>query len=270
MKKHNKPKYSKEHQIYIRKLRFETAFVVGMRVAIIVLLFGLWELLTATRVLDPFIMSSPSRVWNTLVSLSQEGQLWIHIGTTLYETVVGFAIATIVGTLIAILLWWSERARRILEPYVVVLNSLPKIALGPLIIIWVGANEKAIILMCVLICIVMTTISMLNSFISCDKDKILLMKSMGASKLKIFFKLVFPHSIPDLITVLKINVGLSWVGSIMGEYLVSKAGLGYLIVYGGQVFKLDLVMASTLVLCVLASGMYFLVALAERHFSNRH
>jgi len=152
----------------------------------------------------------------------------------------------------------------------VVLNSLPKIALGPLIIIWVGAGTSAIITICVLICIVITIITMLNAFLSCDNDKILLMKSMGANKFKILYKLVLPFSIPNFISMLKINVGMSWVGSIMGEYLSSSAGLGYLIVYGSQVFRLDLVMTSTVLLCILAGLMYFVVALIEKYYYKKH
>ena len=186
------------------------------------------------------------------------------MGITLYETVLGFIIATVLGTLIAIVLWWSDTLRRILDPYIVVLNSLPKIALGPLIIIWVGAGIQSIVTICVLILIIVTIISMLNTFRECDEEKILLMRSMGANKFQILWKLILPASIPGFVSVLKINVGMSWVGSIIGEYLVSSAGLGYLIVYGSQVFKLDLVMASTILLCVLASLMYLVVALIEK------
>ncbi|MBQ7308272.1 MAG: ABC transporter permease, partial [Clostridia bacterium] len=190
--------------------------------------------------------------------------LWYHIGVTLFETVTGFIIAVAVGVLVAIILWWNEFIRKILEPYLVILNSLPKIALGPIIIIWFGAGTKSIIVMCFLILIVITILSMLAAFLSCDNDKILLMKSFGASKLQILTKLVLPNAFPEFISVLKIDVGMSWVGSIMGEYLVCKAGIGYFIVYGGQVFKLDLVMASTIILCVLAGLMYAIVAYFEK------
>ena len=172
------------------------------------------------------------------------------------------------GYLIAVLLWWNEKVRKIFEPYIVVLNSLPKIALGPVIILWVGAGTNAIILMCVLICIVITTMTMLSVFVNCDEGKILLLKSMNANKLQILWKLVLPSSMKDFISVLKINVGMSFVGSIMGEYLTSKAGLGYLIVYGGQIFKIDLVMSATFVLCILAFVIYSLVSLLERIYKK--
>ena len=260
--------YSKEHKLYVRKLKKEKWIIRLIQILILVAFFVLWEVLTMYKVLDPFFISSPSRMIATVKDLYLSGELFLHIGTTLYETVIGFILATAIGYLIAVLLWWSERLRKIFDPYIVVLNSLPKIALGPLIIIWFGAGTTAIIVMCILICVIITTLSLLGSFLSCDKDKILLMKSMNAKKYQIFFKLILPYSMPDFISVLKINVGMSWVGSIMGEYLVSKAGLGYLIVYGGTVFKLDLVMTSTVILCLLAGLMYFIVARIEAHFKR--
>lgn len=265
-KKIKKINFSKEHLSYVKKLNTEKWIIKLIQVLILVSFFILWELLTMFEILDPFFISSPSRMLLTLSSLYASGELFLHIGTTLYETIVGFLLATTIGYLIAIVLWWSEKLRKIFDPYIVVLNSLPKIALGPLIIIWFGAGTTAIIVMCILICVIITSLSMLSSFLSCDKDKILLMRSMNAKKHQIFFKLILPYSMPDFISVLKINVGMSWVGTIMGEYLVSKAGLGYLIVYGGTVFKLDLVMTSTVILCLLAGGMYFVVSRIEAKF----
>lgn len=265
-KKNNNINYSKEHINYVKKLNREKWIIRLIQLLILVAFFVLWELLTMFNILDPFFISSPSRMIATLSDLYSSGELFVHIGTTLYETVVGFILATALGYLIAVILWWSEKLRKIFDPYIVVLNSLPKIALGPLIIIWFGAGTTAIIVMCILICVIITSLSLLGSFLSCDKDKILLMKSMNAKKYQIFFKLIVPNSIPDFISVLKINVGMSWVGTIMGEYLVSKAGLGYLIVYGGTVFKLDLVMTSTVILCLLAGGMYFIVSRIEARF----
>ncbi len=206
----------------------------------------------------------------TIVRLFKDGTLFLHIGTTLYEAILGFLIATLGGTLIAVLLWWNDNLRRILDPYIIVLNSLPKIALGPILIIWIGVGTGAIVAMDILIMIVITIISMLNAFNSCDNNKIFLLKSMGATKLQILFKLILPNALCEFISVLKINVGLTWVGTIMGEYLVSKAGLGYLIVYGGQVFNLDLVMASTLILCILAMAMYLIVAHIEKVVYKKH
>ena len=256
--------FSTMHKQFISRYKKENALIQILRVAILIAILGVWELLAYFGVIDAFITSSPSRIFKTIKELFVENDLLYHIGITLYETLVGFLIAVIVGYITALALWWSERLRRILEPYIVILNSLPKIALGPIIIVWFGSGSKAIIAMAVLIGIIVAIITMLNGFLATDKNKILLLKSMGASKLQILVKLVMPSSFPTFISMLKISVGMAWIGSIMGEYLVSRAGLGYLIVYGGQVFKLDLVMASTVVLCVLAGGMYAIVACIEK------
>lgn len=258
--------FSLSHQKYVKKLKKDKFLVIFFRIFILVAFLGLWELLTHFKVLDPFFVSSPSRIIAQLGELISAGTLFHHTWVTLYETLIGFLIATVLGYLIAVLLWWNEKVRKIFEPYIVVLNSLPKIALGPVIILWVGAGTNAIVLMCVLICIVITTMSMLSAFIAVDEGKILLLKSMHANKFQILWKLVLPATMPDFISVLKINVGMSWVGSIMGEYLTSRAGLGYLIVYGGQIFKIDLVMSATFVLCILAFVMYYLVSLLERKY----
>lgn len=260
----NNKNFSPQHVLYVKRNKRETTLVLILRFLILALIIGLWELLATLKVIDPFISSCPSRIVKTIITLFDKNNLLYHIGVTLNETILGFLIAVSLGYIIALALWWSERLRRVLEPYIVVLNSLPKIALGPIIIVWFGSGSKAIIFMTVLIGIIVAIITMLNGFLATDKNKILLLRSMGANKLQILSKLVIPGSLPTLISMLKISVGMAWIGSIMGEYLVSRAGLGYLIVYGGQVFKLDLVMASTVVLCVLAALMYSLVALLEK------
>lgn len=262
--KKSKNNFSLEHQKYLKQQKNRKIFIFSTQAIILVAFFGLWELLTAVGVMDSFILSSPSRIVKTIVELFREGNLWYHIGVTLYEAVLGFLLATGIGFVVAVILWWNDFTRKVLEPYLVVLNSLPKIALGPIIIVWFGAGTKSIIFMAFLIMIIITIMSFLTAFVSCDEDKILLLKSMGASKAQILLKLIIPHSLPDFVSILKINVGMTWVGTIMGEYLVSRAGLGYLIVYGGQVFKLDLVMSSTVILCLLASLMYSVVAFIEK------
>lgn len=261
--------YSNEHQKYLLGIKKRKIIINLWRWGILVCLLLIWEFFAQIGLIDAFIMSSPSRIINTIGELFQGGTLFYHIGITLYETVLGFIIATLLGTFVAIAFWWWTSLNSVLEPYMVVLNALPKIALGPIIIIWVGAGSKAIIAMAILVCIIITIINMQNAFYSVEKEKILLMKTMHANKFQILTKLILPASIPAFISNLKINVGLSWVGSIMGEYLVSKAGLGFLIVYGGQIFKLDLVMCSTVILCMLAGGMYAIVALIEKKLSHR-
>ncbi|MDD3946560.1 MAG: ABC transporter permease [Clostridia bacterium] len=255
---------SEEHKRYLSKLKRKRILIKLVQIGILILLFGLWELFAHVKIIDPFLTSSPSRVVQSISNLYESGMLFRHLGATLLETVISFLLSTVIGTLIAIILWWNETVRRISEPYIIVLNALPKIALGPLIIIWAGAGRNAIIVMALLICVIITIISMLTGFMSIDKGKMQLMKSMKATKLQTLCKLILPGNIPTLISVLKINVGLSWVGTIMGEYLVSREGIGYLLVYGSQIFRLDLVMASTIMLCILATAMYLGVSLVEK------
>ena len=233
---------SEEHRLYLKKAKIRKLVIRITQFGVLILLLGLWELSAYLEWADPFITSSPSMV--------------------------SFLLSTALGTLIAVALWWNDFLRRVTEPYVVVLNSLPKIALGPLIIIWVGAGKAAIITMALMISLIITVISALQGFNSVDSEKIDLLRSMGANKRQIFLKLVLPQNIPNILSILKINVGLSWVGTIMGEYLVSREGLGYLLVYGGQVFRLDLVMASTVILSVLATVMYLAVQLLEKIVSK--
>ncbi len=258
-----KKSVSPSHLKYLRNQRRNKGVVVTCQLLLVVLFLGLWQLLADKGVIDSFITSSPAKVWTTFAQLAK-GDLWRHVGVTLMETVVGFLLSFVIGTVVAILLWFSQTVRRVLEPYLIVLNALPKIALGPLIIVWIGAGKEAIITMAVLISVIITIINTLTGFISVPEDKLLLMKTLGANKWQTLWKLVFPSSMPTITACLKINVGMSWVGSIMGEYLVSKAGLGYLIVYGGQVFNLSLVMCSTVILCALAGLMYLAVAIVER------
>lgn len=255
---------SAEHKRYVKKLKIRHAVIWVFRIGLLATFLGIWELVAHYRIVDPFIISSPSRIVRLIGELYRENNLFPHVLASLYETVLGFVIATVLGSLIAMALWWSKGLRDVLEPYLITLNSLPKIALGPIIIVWMGTGEKAIIFMAVLICVIITIISMLSGFIGVDKEKIMLLQSMKAGKLKIMTKLIIPANIPTLISVLKINVGLSWIGSILGEYLSSQKGLGYLLVYGSQVFQLDLVMASTVILCLLAGGMYGFVAIIEK------
>ncbi len=256
--------YSPEHRLYLRSVKRKSLFINIARIAVLFLFLFIWELSARMEWINPFISSSPSRVAKTVGELYKNGSLFHHVGVTLRETLAGFFIAVFLGYFIALLLWWSDAFRRISEPYFVVLNALPKIALGPLIIIWCGTGDKAIVFMTVLIGIIVAILNMLNGFMATDENKLLLLKSMGASKLQILTKLVIPSSLPNFISMLKINVGMAWIGSIMGEYIVSKAGIGYLIVYGGQVFKLDLVMSAVFILCILAAAMYAVVAFLEK------
>lgn len=256
--------FTREHLLYLKAQKTRKILVHVTQIGVLILALAVWELAARLEWIDSFITSSPSRIWNTLKELISNGTLWHHAAVSTLETLAGFAIGTALGYVIAVILWWNNFLKDVFEPYVVVLNSLPKIALGPIIIIWAGTGKASIITMAVLISVVITTITILNGFLETDKEKALLLRSMRANKFQIFTKLVAPANVPTLMATLKINVGMAWIGSIMGEYLVSKEGLGYLLVYGSQVFRLDLVMTCTIVLCVLAGVMYAIVSILEK------
>jgi len=255
---------SSEHREFLERVRNRRLYVRITQVAILVLFFLAWELSAKYGLIDPFITSQPTRMARTLLSLHKDGTLYMHIGYTLAETIAGFVSGTLLGIIIAVVLWWSDFLARVLDPYLVVLNSLPKIALGPIILVWIGAGAQAIIIIAMIISLIVTIIGVYNGFRQVDEDKIKLLRTFGATRLQILQKVMLPASISTIISAMKINVGLAWVGVIVGEFLVSKAGLGHLIVYGGQVFKLDLVMTSVIILAILAALMYQLVSWIEK------
>lgn len=254
---------SEERKKYLKKQKKEKITIFTTQVAIVILFIALWEILANIGVIDSFIMSQPSRILKTFMNLSQNGLLE-HIGITCLETIIGFLLGTISGTIIAILLWWSKFLSKVAEPFLVVLNSLPKIALGPVIIIWVGAGMPAIIVMALAISLIVTILEILNGFLNTDKELIKMAETFHANRLQILTKIIIPANIATFFNSLKVNIGLSLVGVISGEFLVSKAGLGYLIVYGGQVFQLDLVMTSVIILAIVAALMYEAVIIIEK------
>lgn len=255
---------SPERLAYLRAVKKRKMTVLAAQMLLLAAFFGQWELTARYGLADAFIVSCPSRIWATLCALWRSGDLWLHIGTSCLETAAGFLLGTALGTLIAVGLWWNETVSRILDPYLVVLNALPKTALGPIFIVWMGAGTASIITMTLAISIVVTILSMHAGFVSTDTEKIRLMRSLGAGRGQIMRLLVFPANYPALFNTLRVNVGLSWVGVIMGEFLVSKAGLGYLIVYGSQVFNMDLVMTTVLLLAAAAVLMYQCVLWLEK------
>ena len=256
--------YSAEHKLYLKKLKRQNLIVRFFKIFIILAFLLLWEILARSEILNPFLTSYPSQVFLTIFDLFKENNLLNHIWVTLYETIISFSLATIIGIVTASILWSSKTIAKILDPYLTVLNSLPKISLGPLIIIWIGANTNSIIFMALLISVFTTIINMYNAFITTDKSKIVLLKSLGATKIQIFTKLIFRGNITTLINTLKINISLSLIGVIMGELLVSKQGLGYLITYGSQVFNLNLVITSIFILGIMSYLLYIAIDLLEK------
>ena len=254
---------SVERKQYLSNLKKQKIEIFLAQILIVFGFIVIWEVLANKGIIDSFITSKPSRIVNTFMNLSQN-DLLKHVWVTTYETIVGFLLGTLLGIFIAIILWWSNFFAKVSEPFLVILNSLPKVALGPVIIIWVGAGTPAIIVMAIAISLVVTILENLNGFLKTDKELIKMAKTFNASKWQILTKIVIPANIGVFINSLKVNIGLSLVGVISGEFLVSKAGLGYLIVYGGQVFKLDLVMTSVLILGIVAGIMYEAVILLEK------
>ena len=256
--------YSKEHIKYLKNIKRDKYLVLFFKIFIITSFMLLWEICARTGIINPFLTSYPSKVISTVIDLYKENNLFSHIWITFYETIISFSLASIIGILTASILWSSKTISKILDPYLTVLNSLPKISLGPLIIIWIGANTNSIIFMALLISVFTTIINMYNSFMNTDRSKIILLKSFGASKIQIFTKLVFRGNIPSLINTLKINISLSLIGVIMGELLVSKKGLGYLITYGSQVFNLNLVITSIFILGIMSYLLYIAIDILEK------
>ena len=252
-----------EREKFLRRVKYRKYMILSVQIGLLFGLIILWEICANLGFIDSFITSQPSRVIKTIINLSSN-DLMMHLGVTCTETIVGFLLGVIFGLFIASILWWFKTCSEIFEPYLVILNSLPKIALGPIIIIWVGAGMRAIIVMALAISLIVTVMELLNGFKNTNPQIITTAETFGAKKYQVFFKVVLPANIKTLINSLKINLGLSLVGVIAGEFLVSKAGLGYLIVYGGQVFKLDLVMASVIILAVFAAIIYKVVLIFEK------
>ncbi len=255
---------SREYKLYLRKKKINVIFIHVTQILILLLLIFIWEYLSSKSIINAFIYSSPSRIINTIALLYKSNNLFNHIWVTIYETIISFSLATILGTFIAILLWYSKFLYKVMDPYLTVLNSLPKVALGPIIIILCGANIKSIIIMALLISLIITIINVYTGFINTDKNKIKLMESFHASKWQMLKYLIIPYNYNVIINALKINVGMSLVGVIMGEFLVSKSGIGYLINYGSQVFNLNLVFAGIIILLIVSYLMYLIVLYIEK------
>ena len=255
--------------IYQLKIRKEKRNILIIQALLVVALFAFWELFSQIGVLDKFLFSCPSEILILLIENIKSNEIFIHVGYSLLETLIALFIGTISGILIALLLWFSKKATKIIDPFLVVLNALPKTALAPILIVWAGTGVKGIVVVAISLSLVMTVISALNFFNSVDSEQIKMLQTFGANKLQILFKLVLPSNVNNLLSIFKINIGLTWVGVIVGEFLVSRFGIGYLVVYGGQVFKMDLVMMGVFVLAILAFIMYLITSLIEKKIKKK-
>lgn len=256
--------YSKEHKEYIKKIKINKILIFLVQITIITGLTIIWQFLADKQIINTFITSSPKEVIKTLINLYNQNNIFNHIYITIYETFISFILGTIIGTLIAIILWWNKFIAKVMDPYLTILNSLPKVALGPIIIIWAGASINSIIIMALLISVIVTTITVYNGFSNTDINKINLLKSFKANKFQILKMVILPSNYPTIISSLKINVSMSLIGVIMGEFLVSKEGIGYLIMYGSQVFNLNLVITGIIILALVSYIMYMIVSYIEK------
>lgn len=258
---------SPSHTAYINKYIKKIRLIRIYQFLIIISFISLWEITTRLHLLNSFIFSSPSRVIKSFLDMATDGSIFYHMGITLLETFISFTLVIIIGILAAVILWWNSSIAKVLEPYLVVLNSLPKSALAPVFIVWLGNNMKTIIVASVSVAVFGTIITLYTDFINVEEDKIKLIRTLGGHKRDILFKVVIPSNIPSIISVMKVDIGLSLVGVIIGEFLAAKAGLGYLIIYGSQVFKLDWVIMSIVILCIMATGLYQILAYFEKKYS---
>ena len=234
---------------------------------IFILFLALWELGAATGAVDDFIFSSPSRIVLCFLSMMESGAIFFHTGVTLYETLLSFFLTIFFSLLLSILLWSSPMVSRILEPYLVMLNSLPKSAMAPLLIVWLGANLKTIVVAAVSVAVFGSVMTLYTSFSQTDQELIKLIRSFGGGKREILLKILLPASVPVIISSMKVSLGLCLVGVIIGEFLAADSGLGYLIIYGQQTFAMDEVVMSIVILCLISALFYKGISLLE-HRAN--
>lgn len=261
-------KISLAQQQYLHLRDRHKKTVTAWRIALIVIFLVLWEVTAEAELINSFIFSSPSQILATAWQMMNDGTLWLHLGITLGETLVSFAVVTILGLLTAILLWLFPTLSEILEPYLVMLNSLPKSALAPLLIVWLGNNIRTVMVAAVSVAIFGSILTLHTGFREMDQDKVKLIYSLGGTKRDVMYKVILPGSLPMLISNMKVNIGLCLVGVIIGEFLSAKAGLGYLIIYASQTFKMDWMLMSIVILCLVSTLLYQGIHLLEKRFGN--
>lgn len=260
---------SAEQKNYLHMQKRHRQVVRVSRVLILFSFLFLWEFTSNVGIIDSFIFSSPSGIILCFRDLMQDGEIFLHIGITLYETILSFFLVILISVCMAVLLWTFRRLSEILDPYMVVLNSLPKSALAPLLIVWLGANRTTIIVAGISVALFGSILSLYTSFASVDPEKIKLIYTLHGNRRHALTKVVLPASLPAIISVMKVNIGLCLVGVIIGEFLAARQGLGFLIIYASQTFKLDWLLLAIVLLCMMAMGLYALINLLERVCQKR-
>ena len=255
---------SKGYIKYLKRIKRENILVLLTQIILIVLFIIIWQLLSDKKIIDTFLLSSPKKILNTIIDLIKQNNFFKHIFTTIYEIIISFILGNLIGILIASILWFNKFISRVFEPFLTILNALPKVALGPLIIIIFGANIKSIIVMSLLISSIISIINIYNSFRSTDENKIKIVRSMGGNKLQIYYYVILKENYTKIIESFKLNVSMCFVGVIMGELLVSKEGIGYLIIYGSQIFNMNLVLTGIILLIILTIILYIIISKLEK------
>lgn len=263
------PPLSDTQLAYLRKARQKQHFILLGRIFILAAFLISWEAGTRLEVIDSFIFSSPSKICTCFYGMCMDKSIFAHIGITLYETLLSFALVTLLSLVFVILLWFSSRLSGILEPFLVVLNSLPKSALAPLLIVWLGAGVRTIIIAGMSVAIFGCILNLHTCFEGIEKEKLKLIYTLGGNRIHALCKVVIPGCIPAIISNMKVNIGLCLVGVIIGEFLAARKGLGYLIIYSSQVFKMDWLLMSICILCILAMGLYALISLPEKWYKKK-
>lgn len=254
---------------YIKKHKKHHRMVTLARLGIFIGFLIFWEVLAWFNLIDTFFFSSPMGVIRCAYTMMLDLSLFTHIGVTIYETILSFLLVILIGIIISSFLWFSATLSEILEPTLVILNSLPKSALAPLFIVWLGTGTKTIIIAGISVAIFGCIISLYSGFLETDKDKLMMIETLGGTRPQAFFKVVLPSSVPVLLSTIKVNIGLSLVGVIIGEFLAARNGLGYLIIYGSQVFKLDMVIMSIVILCIIATALYKIIQFLEHLYKKK-
>lgn len=251
---------------YLRNVRLRRRLILASQFVLLVLFLVAWEVAPRAHWVNPMLTSYPSAIGPTFVSLvrgaGNEGNILDHTWLTLFRSVVGFTVSMALGVGFAVVLWWSGFLQRVLDPFLVVANALPKIALVPIFYIWLGAMNS-IYGIAVAIAIFITIIMIYNGFREIDPNKVKLVRTFGASRWQILRMVILPGSVPTMIAALKINVGLALVGVIVGEFQSAKAGLGFLIIYGSQIYQMNMVMTAIVILAVISTVMYLAITLFE-------
>lgn len=264
-----RPAPSPQYAAYLAGEKRKKRLIVVSQLVLLVAFLGLWEIAPRMHWINPLLTSYPSALWPTFVQLINEANLIAHTESTIFATVIGFTASMVLGIVIAALLWWSDFVYKVLDPFLVVANAMPKIAFVPIFYIWLGAT-LSIYGMAVAIALFITIMMIYSGFRGIDANKVKLVKTFGASKWQVFTKVVLPGSVPTLIATLKVNVGLSLVGVIVGEFQSANLGLGYLITYGGQIFKLNIVMTAITLLAIISGLMYLAIYYLESAVMRRH